>query len=90
MCELQVVSKYTTLRLKICDPVFQLSKATSPVVSRHHKAFQEARGDVTTGATTRSLTDVDGERAGNDTTWLATQVGPRTVEAGLGGHDDGV
>ena len=26
----------------------------------------------------------------NDTTWSATQVGPRTVKGGLGGHDDGV
>ena len=36
-----------------------------------------------------SLTGVDGDRNGNDTTWPATQVGPRAVEAGLGGHDDG-
>ena len=26
----------------------------------------------------------------NDTTWSATQVGPRTVKAGLGGHEAGV
>ena len=32
---------------------------------------------------------VEEELAGNDTTWLATQVGPRRVESGLGGHDDG-
>ena len=25
-----------------------------------------------------------------DTTWPATQVGPRPVKAGLGGNDDGV
>ena len=31
---------------------------------------------------------VIGVQAGNDTTWSATQVGPRTVKAGLGGHDD--
>ena len=79
-----------TGRLKIYDPAFQFSKATSPVVSRHHRGFKEARGDVTTGATTRSPTGVEGELAGNDTTRPATQVGPRAVEAGLGGHDDGV
>ena len=26
----------------------------------------------------------------NDTTWPATQVGPRPVKAGLGGHEEGV
>ena len=26
----------------------------------------------------------------NDTTWPATQVGPRPVESGLGGHEEGV
>ena len=51
--------------------------------------FQEARGNVTTGVTRRSLTGVDGELAGKDTTWPATQVGLRTVKSGLGGHDDG-
>ena len=86
---LQVVSEYTTLRLRIYDPAFQFSKATSPVVSSHHNAFKEARGDVTTGVTTLSLTGVDCEEAGNDTTWPATQVCPRAVKAGLGGHDAG-
>ena len=60
---LQVVSKYTTLRLKIYDPAFQFSKATSTVVSLLHNAFKDARGDVTTGVTTPSLRGVDGERA---------------------------
>ena len=87
---LQVVSKNTTLRLKIYDPAFHFSKATSPNVSLHHNAFKEARGDVTTGVPTRSLTGVEGEWDGNDMTRPATQVGPRTVEAGLGGHDAGV
>ena len=73
----------------MCDPDFQFSKATSPVVSLTHNAFKGAPGDVTTGVTTPSLTGDDGERAGNDTTWPATQVGLRTVEGGLGGHDDG-
>ena len=26
----------------------------------------------------------------NDTTWSATQVGPRPVESGLGSHEEGV
>ena len=72
------------------DPDFQFSKATSPDVSITHNAFKEAPGDVTTGVTTLSLTGVDCEEAGNDTTWPATQVGPRAVKSGLGGHDDGV
>ena len=33
---------------------------------------------------------VIGVQTGSDTTWPATQVGPRTVKAGLGGQDDGV
>ena len=33
---------------------------------------------------------VIGVQAGSDTTWSATQVGLRTVKAGLGGQDDGV
>ena len=78
-----------TGRFKISDPAFQFSKATSPDISLHHNAFKEAHDDITTGVTRRSLTGVDGELAGNDTTWPATQVGPRTVKAGLGGHDDG-
>ena len=89
VAEFQVVSKYATLRFKMSDPAFQFSKATSPVVSLLHNAFKEARGDVTTGVTTPSLTGVDGERAGSDTTRPATQVGPRGVKSGLGGHDDG-
>ena len=75
---------------QIMRPPFQFSMSTSPVVTLLHNSFKEARGDVTTGVTSRFLTDVEGERAGNDTTWSATQVGPRTTEAGLGGHEDGV
>ena len=59
----QVVSKYATLRLRICDPAFQFSKSTSPDVSLHHNTFKEARGDVTTGVTAPSLTGVEGEWA---------------------------
>ena len=33
--------------------------------------------------------DIEGEPAGNDTTLPGTQVCPRTVKSGLGGHDDG-
>ena len=74
---------------------FQIIRPRFPIFevdfSRHltHNVFQEAHDDITTGVTRRYLTGVDGERAGNDTTRPATQVGPRTVEAGLGGHDDG-
>ena len=32
---------------------------------------------------------VDGEHSGYDMIWPATQVCRRTVESGLGGHDDG-
>ena len=42
-----------------------------------------------TGVTRRFLTGAEGEPAGNDTTLSATQVGPRRVEACLGGQDDG-
>ena len=45
--------------------------------------------DIATGVTTRFPGGVDGDQAGNDTTRQATQVGLRTVKAGLGGHDDG-
>ena len=38
---------------------------------------------------TRSPRGDEGEHDGNDTTWSATQVGARRVEAGLGGNDDG-
>ena len=60
---LQVVSKSTTLRLRLYDPAFQFSKSTSPNVSLHHNTLKEARGDVTTGVTAPSLTGVEGEWA---------------------------
>ena len=69
-------------------PPFQFSKSTSPDVSLLHNAFKEAHGDVTTGVTRLFLSGVDRERAGNETTQSATQVGPRAVKSGLGGHDD--
>ena len=46
--------------------------------------------DITTGVTTRFPGGVDGHRAGYEGVQSATQVGPRPVEAGLGGHDAGV
>ena len=70
-------------RLKIYDPDFQFSNGTSPDVSRHHNAFKETRGNVTTGVRRWFLTGVEGEGAGNDTTRPATQVGPRIVEGGV-------
>ena len=46
--------------------------------------------DITKGVTTRFPGGVDGYQAGYDTILQATQVGARTVDAWLGGHDDGV
>ena len=45
--------------------------------------------DITTGVTTRFPGGVDGHQAGYEGIRPATQVGPRTVEGCLGGHDDG-
>ena len=45
--------------------------------------------DITTGVTARFPGGVDGHQAGYEGVRQATQVGPRTVEADLGGHDDG-
>ena len=45
--------------------------------------------DITAGVMTRSLSVVSGEHAGYDTTLTATQVGPRSDKACLGGRDDG-
>ena len=45
--------------------------------------------DITTGVTTRFLGGIDGDQVGYEGIRPATQVGPRTVESGLGGHDDG-
>ena len=45
--------------------------------------------DITTGVTTLFPRGVDGDQSGCDMIRPATQVGPMTVEAGLGGHDDG-
>ena len=39
---------------------------------------------------TRSLSVVDDDHAGYDTTLAETHVGRRRVEAGRRGHDDGV
>ena len=58
-------------------------------MSLTHNTFKEARGTVTTGVKRWFPRGYEGERAGNDTTWPATQVGPRRVEVGLGGHDAG-
>ena len=45
---------------------------------------------LTTGVTTLFRRGIDGGQTGNDTTRPVTQVGLRTVKAGLRGHDDGV
>ena len=67
-------------------PNFRTSTTTCGSKRRH----QRRHVGITTGVTTRRMRDVDGDQAGYDTTWSATQVGRRTVESGLGGHDDGV
>ena len=46
--------------------------------------------DITMGVTTRFPRGVDGHQAGYEGVRQATQVGPRTVEGCLGGHDAGV
>ena len=45
--------------------------------------------DITMGVTTRFPGVVDGHQVGYEGIRPATQVGPRTVEACQGGHDDG-
>ena len=84
-----IVGHHNPSRLKIYDPAFQLSKATSPIVSITLNEFKEHHGDVTTGVTRWFQMGVEGEPAGNDMTRPSTQVGPRPVKSGLGGHDDG-
>ena len=79
-----------TGRLKINHPAFRFSKSTSIVVSITLNSFKEHHGDVTTGVRRWFQRGVEGEPAGNNMTRPATQVGPRAVEAGLGGHDAGV
>ena len=82
--------KEFTGRLKINHPAFRFSKSTSIVVSITLNSFKEHHGDVTTGVRRWFQRGVEGEPAGNNMTRPATQVGPRAVEAGLGGHDAGV
>ena len=54
------------------------------------RRHQRRHVGITTGVAPYRLRGVDGGHAGYDVTWPATQVGRRGVEAGLGGHDDGV
>ena len=45
---------------------------------------------VRIGVTTSCMSDGIDSKEKMDTTWPATQVGPRPVKAGLGGHEEGV
>ena len=74
---------------KICALPFQNAHPTHQVSDNTNEGIAVDVPDVTTRFTARFLTGVEGEPAGNDTTWSATQVGPRRVEACLGGQDDG-
>ena len=69
-------------------PLPKSTSNTSNICHRHRRHLRRCsrRHD---GVTRRFLKGVDGELAGYDTTWPATQVGPRPVEACLGGQDDG-
>ena len=84
------LSKYTPIVFKIYGLFFRKTRSTSPSSDIDNEGDEDDVRDVTTEVTTRSLSGVEGELTGNDTTLSATQVGPRTVKSGLGGHDDGV
>ena len=82
---------------KIYGPIFQnIWPARPDVQNTLHDVFgrQEGVNDdnvgITTGVTTRFPRGVDGDQVGYDGIRPATQVGRRTVEACLGGHDAGV
>ena len=57
--------------------------------SERQDGIEDDNVDVTTEVTTRFQRGVEGELAGYDGIRPASQVGPRRVEACLGGHDDG-
>ena len=95
--KIQVFAKYTPTAFKIKPNAFKIyalpfqnPQSTHTTSDIPIKDIGDDVPDVTTGVMTRSLSGVEGERAGNDTTRLATQVCRRRVEAGLGGHEAGV
>ena len=59
-------------------------------VREPHDGIGDDDKDATTGGTTRFQRVLSWVQAGNDTRWMATQVCPRSVGSGLGGHDAGV
>ena len=85
-----LLSKYKPNAFKIYALPFQNPQSTHTTSDIAIKGIGDDVQDLTTGVTTRSLSGVEGERAGNDTTRLATQVCRRRVESGLGGHEEGV
>ena len=74
---------------KINGPPFRISQLAPRRVGAT-RWLNDDNVDITTGVTTRFPGGVDGHQAGYDGIRSVTQVGPRTVEAGLGGHDAGV
>ena len=75
---------------KIYGPHFPKSRTNTHDVREPHDSIGDDNKDVTTGGTTRFQRVLSWVQAGNDTRWMATQVGPRSVGSGLGGHDAGV
>ena len=75
---------------KIYGPHFPKSRTNTHDVREPHDGIGDDDKDVTTGGMTWCLEVLSGAQAGNDTAWSATQVGSRSVEAGLRGHDAGV
>ena len=81
---------------KIVALVSKLMARLSEFRNWHNDVWERQDGvkddhvDITTGVTTRFPGGVDGYQAGYEGIWQATQVGPRPVEAGLGGHNDDV
>ena len=85
-----------TGRFKICDPSFQNVRPRFPIFEGDFSRRLPSSQRVQRGSWRRHdgchdavSEGVDGERAGSDTIRRATQVGPRGVKSGLGGHDDG-
>ena len=85
-----LLSKYKPIAFKIYALPFQNPQSTHTTSDIAIKGIGDDVQDLTTGVTTRSLSGVEGERAGNDTTRSATRVCRRRVESGLGGHEAGV
>ena len=88
--KLQVFSKYMATVFKIYGPHFPKSRTNTHDVREPHDGIGDDNKDVTARVTTWCLGVLSGAHAGNDTTWMATQVGLRPDKACLGGHDAGV